>query len=212
MPKSNKTRLLYVMYGWNETGGGTTLPKALAKNFAEDGFEISIFYASLKSNPAMPPYSLEKHEEDGITLYGLYNRPAIFTDANNPDREVLDPNIDARFSEVLDEVQPDVIHFHNFHGMTMSIAHIARERGIPSCFTPHNLLCNRARIYTCSTKISNSGTGVDMRKFILRKGKIRTNRRIPPADNRCAPAFERGNRHDALRIEAAARVVRKIWN
>lgn len=161
MPKSNKTRLLYVMYGWNETGGGTTLPKALAKNFAEDGFEISIFYASLKSNPAMPPYSLEKHEEDGITLYGLYNRPAIFTDANNPDREVLDPNIDARFSEVLDEVQPDVIHFHNFHGMTMSIAHIARERGIPSCFTPHNYYVIDPNLYMFDQNLE-LWDGVDM--------------------------------------------------
>lgn len=133
-----KTRVLLTMYGWNESGGGTIFPKSVAYELVKRGYEVAVFYASLKCDPLMPPYSLEVSHDDGVMLYGVYNRPALFTDPDHPQREIHDADVLSRFRHVLDEVSPDVIHFHNFHGLTFAIAEEAHRRGIPCCYTPHN--------------------------------------------------------------------------
>ncbi len=131
-------KVLFTMYGWNDTGGGTTFPKSVARELVQRGHRVSVFYASLKNDPTMPPYSVLKEEEDGVVLYGVYNRPAPFVDPDCPEREIRDEGVLERFREVLDEVGPEVVHFHNFHGLTFALAREVRERGIPSCYTPHN--------------------------------------------------------------------------
>jgi glycosyltransferase involved in cell wall biosynthesis len=71
-------------------------------------------------------------------LFGLINRPAAFTDPDNPAREINDPYVLAKFSLVLNQVSPDIVHFHNFHGLTLALAEETFRRQIPSCYTPHN--------------------------------------------------------------------------
>lgn len=130
--------ILLVMYGWNEPGGGTKLPRSIAVEFVRRGYRVAVFYASLRIEHATPPYSLEEHVEDGVRLFGLYNRPALFIDADNPDREMNDPQVVERFRQVLDEIRPDLVHYHNFHGLTLALAEETWRRRIPSCFSPHN--------------------------------------------------------------------------
>ncbi len=130
--------ILFVTYGWKETGGGTVFPRAVAMELACRGYDLSVFYASLRTDPFAPAFELEKHIEEGVRLYGVYNRPALFIDPDHPEREMDDPLIKVRFCQVLEEVQPDLVHFHNFHGLTLSLAEETFMRGIPSCYTPHN--------------------------------------------------------------------------
>jgi glycosyltransferase involved in cell wall biosynthesis/GT2 family glycosyltransferase/tetratricopeptide (TPR) repeat protein/ADP-heptose:LPS heptosyltransferase len=130
--------IMFTMYGWNESGGGTTYPKAVTKELARRGHNLSVFYASLKSAPSQPPYSMDRMVEESVALYGVYNRPAIFIDPDHPEREIRDDNILACFRKVLDEVRPDIVHFNNFHGLTFALAEEVSKRGIPSCYTPHN--------------------------------------------------------------------------
>jgi GT2 family glycosyltransferase/glycosyltransferase involved in cell wall biosynthesis/radical SAM superfamily enzyme YgiQ (UPF0313 family)/MoaA/NifB/PqqE/SkfB family radical SAM enzyme/cytochrome c-type biogenesis protein CcmH/NrfG len=131
-------RILFTMYGWNESGGGTTFPKAVTKELASRGHHLSVFYASLKIDPSQPPYSMDRKVEDSVTLYGVYNRPAVFIDPDHPEREIRDDGILACFRKVLDEVMPDIVHFNNFHGLTFALAEEVNKKGIPSCYTPHN--------------------------------------------------------------------------
>ncbi len=133
-----RLRILFTMYGWEESGGGTSYPRSVAKELARRGHEVSVFYASLTSSPALPPYALEKRCEDGVRLYGVCNRPALFTDPDHPEREIRDEGVLGRLREVLKETAPQVVHFHNFHGLTLAMAQLVRELGIHSCFTPHN--------------------------------------------------------------------------
>ena len=134
----NGLRVLFTMYGWNESGGGTTFPKSVARELAARGNQVSVFYASLKSDRSQPAYALDATVDDRVNLYGVYNRPALFTDPDNPEREIHDEGILSHFRQVLREVQPDVVHFHNFHGLTLAMAQEVKKLGIPSCFTPHN--------------------------------------------------------------------------
>ena len=133
-----RLRILFTMYGWEESGGGTSFPRSVAKELARRGHEVSVFYASLTNNPALPPYALEKRCEDGVRLYGVCNRPALFTDPDHPEREIRDEGVLGRLREVLKETAPQVVHFHNFHGLTLAMAQLVKELGIHSCFTPHN--------------------------------------------------------------------------
>lgn len=130
--------VLFVMYGWNESGGGTIFPRSVARELARRGYRVSVLYASLANDPALPACSIISEQENSIRLFGMINRQAQFTDPDNPQREIDDPLVRQAFGKVLEEVRPDIVHFHNFHGLTFSIAQETCLRNIPSCFTPHN--------------------------------------------------------------------------
>ncbi|MCX7909719.1 MAG: glycosyltransferase [Ignavibacteria bacterium] len=150
-----RRKVLFVMYGWNDSGGGTIFPRNVAIELKKRGWDVSVFYASTKYEPTMPMYSIEKHSEEGVILYGLYNRPAPFNDPENPEREISDPRVEQIFFNVLNEVQPDIIHIHNLHGLCLSLPKIAKERySLPIVFTPHNYFLIDPKLYMINSDLS----------------------------------------------------------
>ena len=113
---NTKPKILFVMYGFNESGGGTIFPKALAIELSKMGYQIAVFYALPKIDKSMPEYSLDIDFDEEIILYGLYNRPGIFTDESHPEREIFDNKVNEKFVKILDDFKPELVHFHNFHG------------------------------------------------------------------------------------------------
>lgn len=145
--KAGNKRILMTMYGWDDEGGGTLLPKTIAENLAHKGHTVAVMYASAKNMDGKPEYYVEKKEEHGILLFGIYNRPTLFYDLLRPDREMQDVNIIRIFSEILDEFRPDVVHYHNFFNLSMGIASETKRRDIPSVFTSHNFWHICPRLY-----------------------------------------------------------------
>ncbi len=135
---ANKLRVLTTMYGWNESGGGTMFPKSVCKELAKNNIDISVFYATHHHPESKQAYYLERKSDDGVNLFGVYNRPTVFLDPDNPLREVNDPEVVRLFSQVLDEVKPDIVHFQNFLGLSFALAKETKRRGIPTLYTPHN--------------------------------------------------------------------------
>jgi glycosyltransferase involved in cell wall biosynthesis/GT2 family glycosyltransferase len=160
--KTDKT-ILFTMFGWNETGGGTTYPKEVAIELVSRGYRVSVFYASMKIDKSKPAYSIERDFYKGVELFGVYNRPAAFIDPDNPEREINDNGIVKCFNEVLDEIRPDLIHFQNFHGLTFAMAKAANKKGIPSCYTPHNYHMIDPNLYLFNEDLS-LWKGVDLIK------------------------------------------------
>lgn len=138
MSEIKPASILFVTYGWRETGGGTMFPREVAHELRRRGYRIAVFYASLERDPSQASCAINFHKDDDISLYGVINRPALFIDSDNPEREINDPEVRKAFRKVLDEVHPDIVHFHNFHGLTFSMAEETYHRNIPTCFTPHN--------------------------------------------------------------------------
>ena len=133
------------MFGWNDAGGGTMLPRFAAKELVRRGWDVTVFHAAVAPDPSGVPYALREWEEDGVRLVGVHNRPHGLMDLGHPARELDDPPITAAFADLLDRVGPDVVHFHNLHNLGAALLDEAAARGIPSYFTTHNywLICPR---------------------------------------------------------------------
>lgn len=147
---SSKGRLMITAYGWNDSGGGTTVPRLAAKELVRRGWEVTVFHAAVAPTTSGRPYELTEFEQDGVRLIGMHNRPHGLFDAGNPRREIDDPPISAGFAAALDRFRPGVVHFHNLHNLGASLIDRAAARGIPAYFSTHNywLICPRAYLLT----------------------------------------------------------------
>ncbi len=139
-------RLMMTAFGWNDSGGGTIVPRLAAKELARRGWEVTVFHAATRATEAAVPYELVESEEDGVHLIGVHNRAHGIWDLRNPLRELDDPPITAAFARALDRVRPDAVHFHNLHNLGAALMDQAAARGLPSFFSTHNywLICPRA--------------------------------------------------------------------
>lgn len=136
-------RILMSMFGWNDSGGGTILPRLTALELQKRGHEVLVIYSAVPQIPNAPAYQMREHSDEGVKLIGIHNRPALFMDDKNPERELNDPQVVKIFKHFFDEFQPDIVHYHNFLGLSLGITQVAYEAGVPSFYTPYNfwLLC-----------------------------------------------------------------------
>ncbi|MGO9971709.1 MAG: glycosyltransferase [Solirubrobacteraceae bacterium] len=139
-------RLMMTAYGWNDSGGGTAVPRTVAKELARRGWDVTVFHPAVRPNGTGIPYELREWVDDGVRLIGVHNRPHGLFDIGHPLRELDDPPITAAFAAALDRLRPDVVHFHNLANLGAALIAQVAARGIPSYFTTHNhwLLCPRA--------------------------------------------------------------------
>ncbi len=145
-PPRTGQRLLMTMFGWNDSGGGTILPRLIAKELVRRGWEVSVVHAATATLPGEPMYARREWVEDGVRLVGIHNRPSALLDLHDPLREIDDPVMRELFREELQSFQPDVVHFHNLHNLGASLIDEVAAYGAPSFFTTHNywLICPRA--------------------------------------------------------------------
>ncbi len=143
-------RLMMTSFGWNDSGGGTTVPRLAAKELARRGWEVTVFHAAVAPTPSKLPYETVESEQDGVRLIGVHNRPHGLFDLGNPTRELDEPAIRVAFAAALDRFKPDVVHFHNLHNLGASLIDEAAARGLPGYFSTHNywLICPRAYLLT----------------------------------------------------------------
>jgi glycosyltransferase involved in cell wall biosynthesis len=128
----------FTMYGWADEGGGTMLPRQLAKALVRRGHRVSVIYAATEPRPGLPPYHVEARVEDGVELFGIHNRPAVFNEPQNPAREIDDPQARRALRAILEHLRPDVVHYHSLLGFSMGITADVDAMGIASVFTSHN--------------------------------------------------------------------------
>lgn len=154
--------VLLVAYGWAESGGGTMLPRAFAHGLAAAGDRVAVFYAAAAPAPDLPAYGLRHHHEGEVELFGLHNRRTGFYELEHPEREIDDPAARVAFEGLLDELQPDVVHFWNLHGLGMSLPAAAKARGLPTVYSSNNYWPLCPRLYFVSERLERcTGAGSD---------------------------------------------------
>ena len=130
-------------FGWNDSGGGTTVPRLAAKELARRGWDVTVFHAATAADRvAHAVRAASSPSEDGVRLIGVHNRPHGLWDLGNPLRELDDPPITAAFAAALDRVRPDVVHFHNLHNLGAALIDEAAARGLPSLLLHPQLLAD----------------------------------------------------------------------
>lgn len=141
--------VLFTMVGWADEGGGTILPRQIAKALVRRGHRVTVLYAPVEQKPDAPSYHLEASVDEGVRLIGLYNRPSRFNDPLRPDREIEDPVVEQIVAELVAQLKPDVAHLHSLLGFSMALPRALDDAGVPTVFTSHNYwpICPRMYLF-----------------------------------------------------------------
>ncbi|HEY1478798.1 MAG TPA: glycosyltransferase [Gaiellales bacterium] len=140
-------RIVLSSFGFADEGGGTIVPRYVAKELAQRGHEVTVFAAGVAPIEGAPSYALRTTVEDGVEVVSVHNRPHGLLDLGHPHRELDDPQIRVAFAELLDRVEPDVVHLHNLHNLGLSLVDETFSRGIRTVFSTHNYWLGCARNY-----------------------------------------------------------------
>jgi glycosyltransferase involved in cell wall biosynthesis len=140
-------RIVLSSFGFDDAGGGTIVPRYVAKELAQRGHQVTVFAAGVARLDGEPAYAVRTTEIDGVEVVSVHNRPHGLLDLGHPHRELDDPAIRAAFAELLDRVDPDVVHLHNLHNLGLSLVDETFSRGIRTVFSTHNYWLGCARNY-----------------------------------------------------------------
>jgi len=131
-------RILMTMFGWADSGGGTILPRQIAHELAARGHDVFVLHAATEPLPGEPAYATRTHRDGAITCLGIHNRPTPFLDDKAPARELHDPAVVRLVREAIATFGPEVVHYHNFLGLSAGITEVAAAARVPSLYTPYN--------------------------------------------------------------------------
>jgi glycosyltransferase involved in cell wall biosynthesis len=140
-------RIVLSSFGFADSGGGTIVPRYVAKELAQRGHDVTVFAAGVARLDGEPPYAIRTTVEDGVEVVSVHNRPHGLLDLGHPHRELDDPAIRTAFAELLDRVDPHVVHLHNLHNLGLSLVDETFSRGIRTVFSTHNYWLGCARNY-----------------------------------------------------------------
>jgi|GEM_PF-569222 len=136
--EEKKLNILMTMWEWEGTGGGTTFPNSIANKLSELGHTVQVIYAAGTHQSVTQKYYVDETTSNGVKLIGIYNRKNPLLSASDPQNEIDDPIVSEIYTKYLDKIKPDIVHFHNFLGLSFNIAKITKKYGYKSFFTPHN--------------------------------------------------------------------------
>lgn len=128
---STKLKILFVVHGFPpETFAGTeVLTLSLAKALVRRGHDVTVFHRV--GDPSLKNYELRESTWDGLRVIQIANHLQF----RNIEETYKNPEVEARFREVLDRVRPDVVHFEHMIHLSATLPRICRERGIGSIVT-----------------------------------------------------------------------------
>ena len=134
-------RILQVIHGYpmRYNAGSEVYTQTLCHGLADD-HEVHVF--TREEDPFAPDFHLrhERDPDDARVRLHIINNP------RNRDR-YRTPGVDRRFAEILDGVQPDVVHVGHLSHLSTSLPFEAAKRSIPVVQTLHDywLMCPRGQ-------------------------------------------------------------------
>ncbi|MGV8108411.1 glycosyltransferase family 4 protein [Methanospirillum sp.] len=139
-------------------GGAELIAHAHAKKLQELGYSVTIFTGDIQEGHNR--HSLRREDYDGLRVFRVC---LTFEDFQIEKTNFHHRVVEEHFVDLLKELSPDVVHFHNIIGLSTRIIHIAKLHGIKTLMTLH-----------------------DHWGFCLKNTLIRTNGTICHEYNRCS--------------------------
>jgi glycosyltransferase involved in cell wall biosynthesis len=126
-----------IYYAPRSYGGATLVVEEMTRRLHARGDVDVHVYTGLALEA--PERATRRTDQDGITVF------AVPTSESDLVAAFDDPIAAARFGDVLDAVQPDVVHLHAIQGLSASLTAACTARGIPYVITLHDAwyLCAR---------------------------------------------------------------------
>lgn len=144
-------RLLYVVNGFPPTalGGVEIYTWEIARAMTRRGHTVWVFCR--ESDFQRPDYELIRDEVDGLPILRVVND---FKKAQHFSHTYVDDRIEAIFSRVLQEIQPDLVHFQHLIGLSARLPDHVRSMGIPMLMSLHDFwpLCHRVHLLNWQTQ------------------------------------------------------------
>jgi glycosyltransferase involved in cell wall biosynthesis len=113
-------------------GGAEIIVHAQAKAMIQAGHRVTVFCA--RHDEAYLHYSITEEIYDTVPVVRLYLNAANFALGNN----FHNAEVDRQFTQVIDRINPDIIHLHNVAGLSLGMISVALARKIPAFLTVHD--------------------------------------------------------------------------
>ncbi len=113
-------------------GGAEIAAHRQAMALIRRGHELSCFCAV--SDDGRRAYAQHVEDVDGVQVTRV-NVPGFRFTARENFANVI---VEARFRDFLERRSPDVVHFHNTSGLSLSLLDVCEEAGVPSMLTLHD--------------------------------------------------------------------------
>lgn len=127
--------ILFVANGFPPTafGGVEVYVFQLAKYFSSHNHQVTVFCR--ESADPLPDHHVIKENIDGMRIIRIVNDNK---DTSTFNATFEDPQIEAVFRDVLDELSPDLVHINHLISLSYRLPLIANELGIPSIISLHD--------------------------------------------------------------------------
>lgn len=114
-------------------GGAELIAHAQAKKLQNLGHSVTIFTGDIQTN--YERHSLRTEDYDGLRVF----RACLTSEDYQVDKiNFYHQIVEEHFTTLLNELSPDVVHFHNIIGLSIGIIHIAKQRGVKTVMTLHD--------------------------------------------------------------------------
>jgi glycosyltransferase involved in cell wall biosynthesis len=148
-------RVLHVGSGFRplRVGGLVAYIEELLNEQVRRGDEVAYFFSG-RYYPYVGGPRLKRWERDGATMLEVVNSP-LYDHGRQPDLELDEPRTERLFGRVLQEVNPDVVHFHELAGLPFSLLDLVRAAGTPSVMTLADYfpLCSTFKLFDSEGRV-----------------------------------------------------------
>jgi len=152
-----KICLISNLYPPNVLGGAEVSVKKVSEELAKRGHEVIVITTPFNENKIDVINRVKIYEIDPLNIYRVYEHPHKSV-LLKPLWHIIDlwnPYDNSIITKILKTENPDIVHIHNFKGLSISSFASAKKLNIPIVFTAHDysLICMRANLLNSSGKI-----------------------------------------------------------
>ncbi len=128
-----------------DSTGGTEVHVNLLARALSAQHDVAICYRVAR--PGKAEFSIERGAYEGVPTYGIVNN---YSWSSGPEGAYRCLAIEPAFEQVLDEFQPDLVHFHHLGELSTTLPAVVRARGVPAVLTLHDFwpMCYRSYLMT----------------------------------------------------------------
>ncbi len=132
-------RCLLVIHGYPPyyEAGSEVYTRTLAKALHAKGLDVLVF--ARIEDPFVPDFEVRREEHEGI--------PVVLVNHARDAQRFTSPEMERCFVQVVDDFQPDVVHFGHLSHLSMRLPAMAKQRSARTIFTLHDywLACPRGQ-------------------------------------------------------------------